>query len=159
MSPDRPGHGAGCALLLLLVGTIASGRAGEPRRWPSPNLGWKAQVDALGQGEDGSVRWGILLGWNSATAQTSRSDSRSQWNRKSLRSLSRFLEARKPLSTTCPGRILTLGLSRGGRPLPADSRVLFVPTIFIEGLLVYLWGAAKMKLEGCLSPPTFQTVC
>lgn len=159
MSPDWPGHGARCALLLLLVGTIASGRAGEPRWRPLPNLGWKAQVDALGQGEDGSERWGTLLGWNSANGADLEVRFPEPVERKSLSSLGGFLEAGKPLSITCPGCILTLGLSRGGRPLPADSRVLFVPTIFIEQLLVYLWGAAKMRLEGCLSPPAFQTVC
>lgn len=46
--------------------------------------------------------------------QNSRSGSPNPQNRKSLGSLGRFLEARKPLSTALPGRILTLGFSRGG---------------------------------------------
>lgn len=48
------------------------------------------------------------------TAQNSRSGSRSPWSRKSLSILGGFPEARKPLSTTFPGRILTIRLSRGG---------------------------------------------
>lgn len=61
----RPGRGSCRAVFALKLAPWRLARLRGTGEVAAPNLGLKAQVD-VGQGDDGSEGWDILLGWKSA---------------------------------------------------------------------------------------------
>lgn len=105
----------------------------------------------------GSKRQGILLGWNSANSAELEVWFPEPVEPRKPQQPGPVPRSRKAAENHMPGSHFNPGTPERWEA-SADYRVRFAPTIFIKQLLVYLWGAAKMKPEGCLSPPAFQTV-
>lgn len=108
------------------------------------NLGWKAQVDAEGQGDDGSEGWGIPLGWNSVKGAVLEVGFPQPVEPKKPQQPWGVPGSRKASEHHLSGLHFNPGTLEGWapweRPLSVDYAALFAPITFIKQLLMYLSG-------------------
>lgn len=125
----RPGRGSCRAVFALKLAPWRLSRLRGTEEVAAPNLGLKARVH-VGQGDDGSEGWDILLGWKSANCAELEVRFPEPMEPKKPQEPGRVPGSRKAAEHHLPGWHFNCGTferwTPRERPLPADYRALFL---------------------------------